>query len=130
MNKMGGLDSRMRITSATGLLAMLSTAGIPPLSGFWSKLLIVLALWQTGNHFYAFLAVALSVVTLGYMLVIQKKVFFGKVTDSLKNVREAGPMFLIPAVSLAAITVGVGLFCPLLFNSFLLPIQSLFGGAR
>jgi len=129
MNRLGGLDSRMRITSATGLLAMLSTAGIPPLSGFWSKLLIVIALWQTGNHAYAFVAVALSVVTLGYMLVIQKKVFFGKPTAELANVREAGPMFLLPAMSLAAVTVGVGLLCPMLFNSYLLPIKTLIVGA-
>jgi proton-translocating NADH-quinone oxidoreductase chain N len=130
MYKMGGLDSRMRITSATSLLGMLSIAGIPPLSGFWSKLLIIVALWQTDHRVYAMIAVAVSVVTLGYMLVLQKRIFFGKVADDLANVREAGPMFLLPAVSLAAITVGVGVFCPLLFNSFLLPIQTLFGGAR
>jgi NADH:ubiquinone oxidoreductase subunit 4 (subunit M) len=69
------------------------------------------------------------VVTLGYMLVMQRKIFFGKVSEDLANVREAGPMFLVPAVSLAAITVGVGVFCPLLFNSFLLPVKTLFGGA-
>ena len=129
MNKMGGLDSRMRITSVTGLLAMLSTAGVPPLAGFWSKLLIVVALWQTDHHVYAMIAIALSVITLAYMLVIQRKVFFGKVSEDLVNVREAGPMFLIPAVSLAAVTLGVGLLCPLLLNSFLLPIKTLFGGA-
>ncbi len=131
MNKMGGLDSRMRITSATGLLAMLSTAGIPPLAGFWSKLLIIIALWQTQNYTYAIIAVALSVVTLGYMLVIQKKVFFGKLAPELKNVTEAGPMFLIPAVALAAVTLGVGLLCPFLVNTFLLPnLETLLGGAK
>jgi proton-translocating NADH-quinone oxidoreductase chain N len=130
MDKMGGLDSRMKITSATGMVAMLSTAGIPPLAGFWSKLIIIVALWQTDHHVYAMIAVALSVVTLGYMLVMQKKIFFGKVSEDLAHVREAGPMFLLPAVSLAAVTVGVGVFCPMLFDSFLLPIQTLFGGAR
>jgi formate hydrogenlyase subunit 3/multisubunit Na+/H+ antiporter MnhD subunit len=132
MYRMGGLDTRMRITSVTGLLAMLSTAGVPPLAGFWSKLLIIMALWQTGHHVYAMIAVGLSVVTLGYMLMMQKRIFFGKVADDLANVREAGPMFLVPAVSLAAITVGVGIaiMFSLLFNSFLLPIPSIFGGAR
>ena len=45
MRKMGGLGSRMRVTSATSVIAMLSTAGIPPLAGFWSKLIIIVALW-------------------------------------------------------------------------------------
>jgi NADH-quinone oxidoreductase subunit L len=37
MGKMGGLISKTPITFATMLIATLAIAGIPPLSGFWSK---------------------------------------------------------------------------------------------
>jgi len=78
MNKLGGLGTKMPVTNATSLIAFLSTAGVPPLAGFWSKLIIVIALWQNGLHAYASIAVLASVLTLAYLLMMQRKVFFGK----------------------------------------------------
>ena len=49
MNKMGGLSSQMPVTSTTSVIATLSAAGVPPLAGFWSKLIIILALWDAGH---------------------------------------------------------------------------------
>ena len=46
IEELGGLQSRMPVTGTTSILAFLSTAGIPPLSGFWSKLIIIIAVWQ------------------------------------------------------------------------------------
>jgi multicomponent Na+:H+ antiporter subunit D len=124
MNKLGGLGSRMPITNATSLIAFLSTAGVPPLAGFWSKLIIVIALWQNGLHAYACLAVLASLLTLGYLLMMQRKVFFGILGDGLENVREAGFGIVFPASILAAITLGVGLVFPWIFNGVLMPISS------
>ena len=53
---MGGLGARMPVTSVTSVIGVLSTAGVPPLSGFWSKLIIVIALWQAGHYGYAAVA--------------------------------------------------------------------------
>jgi proton-translocating NADH-quinone oxidoreductase chain N len=124
MNQMGGLGSKMPCTNATSLVAFLSTAGVPPLSGFWSKFAIVLALWQSGLHAYAFIAILASVLTLAYLLMMQRKVFFGILPDSLQNAREAGAGIVVPAVALALVIVGVGLCFPLMFNSFLMPVGS------
>jgi proton-translocating NADH-quinone oxidoreductase chain N len=124
MNQMRGLGSKMPATNATSLVAFLSTAGVPPLSGFWSKLAIVLALWQSGLHAYAFVAILASVITLGYLLLMQRKVFFGLLPDRLANVTEAGAGIVVPAVALALVIVGVGLLFPLMFNSFLMPVSS------
>jgi proton-translocating NADH-quinone oxidoreductase chain N len=124
MNKLGGLGTKMPVTNATSLIAFLSTAGVPPLAGFWSKLIIVIALWQNGLHAYATIAVLASVLTLAYLLLMQRKVFFGILADGLQNVREAGWGITLPASILAAITVGVGLLFPWMFNSVLMPISS------
>jgi multicomponent Na+:H+ antiporter subunit D len=125
MNQMGGLGSKMPYTNATSLVAFLSTAGVPPLSGFWSKLLIIVALWQSGLYAYAFVAILASVLTLGYLLLMQRKVFFGILPAKWNNVKEATAGIVMPAVVLALIIVGVGLCFPLMFNSFLLPIGSI-----
>ena len=86
---MGGLASRMPVTRRRLRLAALSTAGMPPLSGFWSKLIIIVALWQTGHPVLAILAVAVSVLTLAYMLLMQRRVFFGQLRAGLESIREA-----------------------------------------
>jgi multicomponent Na+:H+ antiporter subunit D len=115
----------MPVTGVTSALAALSTAGIPPLSGFWSKLIIIIALWKCSQYIYAVIAVLASVITLAYMLTLQRKVFFGKLRAGLETVRESGFLLSLPAVILALIVIGVGIFFPLLMNSFLVPIGSL-----
>jgi len=126
MDKLGGLASKMPVTGGTSIVAMLSISGIPPLSGFWSKLLIIIALWQGAHYTYAFIAVIASVITLAYFLSFQRRVFFGKLTMGLENIKEAKFGLLLPAIILALLTLLIGLFFPLIFNKLILPIESLF----
>lgn len=119
MDQMGGLGTKMPITSLTATIALLSTAGIPPLSGFWSKLIIVAALWHAGLHGYAVIAVLSSLLTLAYFLGMERRAFFGKVTPAVANVREANLVLLAPAVLLALVTIGLGLCFPYLAESFM-----------
>jgi proton-translocating NADH-quinone oxidoreductase chain N len=77
ISRLGGLSKQMPITGASSVLAFLSAAGIPPLAGFWSKLLIIIATWQTGYHSAAFIAIFASIFTLAYFLRLQRRVFFG-----------------------------------------------------
>jgi multicomponent Na+:H+ antiporter subunit D len=104
---------------------MLSTAGIPPLSGFWSKLLIILAVWKAGHEGYAMVAILASVITLAYFLSMQRRVFFGKLTEACAGLKEAGLWALLPALLLAAITIVLGFTTPWLFNTFLVPVGSI-----
>jgi multicomponent Na+:H+ antiporter subunit D len=125
MDKLGGLANKMPVTGFTSVLAMLSTAGVPPLSGFWSKLLIVLGVWLSGAHAVAVTAILLSVVTLAYFLSMQRRVFFGRLAPGLEGVKEAGGWLLVPEIVLAVITLGLGLTMPWFFNTFLVPLRSL-----
>jgi len=128
MNKLSGLAEKMPITGTTSVLALLSTAGIPPLSGFWSKLIIVIALWTAGFYLFAMIAILASVLTLAYLLSMQRRVFFGKLGEGLREVKEAGPEIVIPALLLALILVGVGLFFPFIINAFVFPVGNILGG--
>jgi len=126
MQEMGGLGAKMPVTSITSIIAMLSTAGIPPFSGFWSKFLIVLALYAAGNYFYAGLALLASILTLAYLLTLQRKVFFGQLKAGLEGIREVGPGLITPQVVLALVIIFVGIFFPVVLHNFILPLQNIF----
>jgi multicomponent Na+:H+ antiporter subunit D len=114
MDRMGGIAARMPVTAGTSAVAALSIAGLPPLAGFWSKLLIVIALWTAGQYTFAVIAILTSLVTLAYFLSLQRRVFFGTLRAEWDAVREAGPALLVPTLALAFITVAVGLGFPAL----------------
>ena len=125
MNKMGGISQKMPVTGATSVIAFLSTCGIPPLAGFWSKIIIVIALWQASHYAYAALAILASIITLAYFLSMQRRVFFGKLRSGLENLKEADRGVLAVSIILAAITIGVGIFFPFVFNTLILPIKEI-----
>ena len=112
IEELGGLQSRMPITGVSSILAFLSTAGVPPLAGFWSKLLIIIAVWQRGNVFIAGLALFASIFTAAYFLRLQRKVFFGPAEEKLAEVKEASGHFKFAEIVLSAITVGFGFIFP------------------
>lgn len=72
---MQGLGRRIPITRATCLVGSLSLAGIPPLGGFWSKLIVIVVAVQCGHMLWAVTIVAMSIVALGYQLKVQRQAF-------------------------------------------------------
>ena len=116
MEKLGGMEHSMPWTSWTSVVALLSTAGVPPLSGFWSKLLIILALWEAGLKTYAVLALLFSIVTLAYFMIMQKKVFFGRKSQAAESSPEVSAPLLAPAVLMSAVIVALGLLFPYFYT--------------
>jgi multicomponent Na+:H+ antiporter subunit D len=109
LDEMGGLAKRMPVTAATNLVGALSIAGVPPLNGFWSKLIIIVALVQAGHPVFAVVAVLTSVLTLWYYLLIQRKAFFGKLNEKWAGVKEAPFWMTAATVLLALLCVGIGI---------------------
>jgi multicomponent Na+:H+ antiporter subunit D len=109
LRKMGGLSSRLPITSGSTLIASMSVAGIPPFAGFWSKLIIILAAVQAGYWFYAAWAVVISVVTLAYVMKITRYGFMGRIKKQLEVIVEVPAFMRIALVVLALICVLGGL---------------------
>jgi multicomponent Na+:H+ antiporter subunit D len=109
MENLGGLKKRMPVTAATSLIGSLSISGIPPLGGFWSKLIIIVAAVESGHIIMALIAVIISVVTLVYYLKFQGKTFFGSLRASLETVREVPLSMSIAVVILALVCVLAGL---------------------
>ncbi|MFA5095989.1 MAG: proton-conducting transporter membrane subunit [Candidatus Omnitrophota bacterium] len=127
IQEMSGLGSRMPWTALTCAVGSLSTAGMPPLAGFWSKLLIIIALWMSGNYAYAVIAILASLLTLAYFLYLQRNVFFGKAKEAFNKIEEAEFVILLPAVVFSAITFVVGVAFPWIWNTLLLRLPGIFG---
>jgi F420H2 dehydrogenase subunit N len=103
-----GLAKRMPLTAFTLAVAFLGLAGVPPLSGFWSKLLLILSV---ANGTYAWLALAAvlnSAFSLGYYAWIIKRMYMDD-PESTDKVREPFWFVLIFAVMVGLI-IGIGLF--------------------
>jgi multicomponent Na+:H+ antiporter subunit D len=127
LDEMGGLAKRMPVTAATNLVGSLSIAGVPPLNGFWSKLIIIIALVQAGQWGFALAAVLASVLTLWYYLLIQRKAFFGKLDERWKDIKEAPFWMLASNVILALLCLGVGLFFALMIKTWIQPAADALG---
>jgi len=109
MRKMGGLAETMPVTRATCTVASASIAGIPPFSGFWSKLLLVWA--AVAAHFYwvAAIIVFVSLCTLIMYLKVQRHVFLGELPESLRQTKENTGSMLVSMVFLACLSALMGL---------------------
>jgi len=121
LDEMGGLAKRMPVTAAANLVGSLSIAGVPPLNGFWSKLIIIIALVQAGHMGFAVVAVLASVLTLWYYLLIQRKAFFGKLDERWKDIKEAPFWMLASNVILALLCIGIGIFFSLTIKTWVRP---------
>lgn len=121
LEELGGLGKVVPVTAGTNLVGALSIAGVPPLAGFWSKLIITMALIQAREFGYALIAILASILTLWYYLLIQRKAFFGRVSEKWLQVREA-PFWMSAAnVVLALVCVLVGIFFTPIFKTWISP---------
>ena len=120
LRQMGGLKEKMPVTAATSLVASMSIAGVPPFSGFWSKLIIIVACVQGRHYVYAFLAALVSVVTLAMFMKVQRYAFYGEVPERWLNVREVPFSMKLAMVALSVMCVAGGvLLIPQVSGMFL-----------
>ncbi len=74
----------------TMMLALFSLAGIPPLAGFFGKLFIFMSIADTGEYVLLFIALANTVISLYYYLLIIRAMFISPETAIEKNIPVSG----------------------------------------
>lgn len=109
MKEMGGLAQKMPVTRATATVASASIVGIPPFSGFWSKLILVIAAIQSGFIWVAAIIVFVSLCTLIMYLKVQRYVFLGELPENLQQTKENTGSMLVAMISLACLCLLMGL---------------------
>lgn len=105
-----GLGKRAPITAFALLIFLLSLIGIPPLAGFWSKVVLILAAIDTGGYL-ALLAVALilnSAISLFYYGRVIKYMYMTKEKDA-PRIKEPTPYVVALLLAVIAIVL-IGLF--------------------
>jgi multicomponent Na+:H+ antiporter subunit D len=131
MKQLGGVREKMPITGAATNLAALSIAGVPPFSGFWSKLVILVATLQAGHYAVGGIAIAMAFVTLAYYVKVQREVIFGSIKSAVEKAREVPAVMYVPLVILAVVCVGFGLLYPVVGYRILEPARdALLNGAE
>ena len=117
LHRLGGLLRRSPFIAAMFLLGALSLAGIPPLSGFFGKVALVQAGFESEAWVITGISIAVSVLTLFSMTKIWAGVFWGEPSEAppLRSARGTGPL-RAPAlmntatIALVAVTVAVAIF--------------------
>jgi len=109
LREMGGLAEKLPVTRATCTIASASIVGIPPFSGFWSKLILVVAAIQAHFYWVAAIIVFVSLCTLIMYLKVQRYVFLGELPENLQQVKENKGTMLVAMIFLACLCVLMGL---------------------
>jgi len=113
LKELGGLGKRMPVTSGCTRIASLSIAGVPPFNGFWSKLIIVIAVAWAGHYWLAAVTVLVSFVTLVTFVKVQRYVVQGEPSGKTASAREVSAGMTMPMVVLATLCVVMGLIAVL-----------------
>jgi multicomponent Na+:H+ antiporter subunit D len=121
LRRMPGVLARSPVTGYTNLIGAMSICGIPPLGGFWSKIIIIFACIQADRPILAFIAIAVSILTLGYYFKAVTPVLFGSNGSHSADVGKPITITMaIPMVTLAILSIiGVLLLLPNTGRAFL-----------
>ena len=112
LDKIKGLGRRMPITALGLVISLLALAGVPPLNGFWSKLMLFGAALDAGPvapwaPWLAIAGVLNSALSLAYYAWIIRKMYFEGETE--KRVSEPKSVIAVMIFSIIFI-VGIGIF--------------------
>jgi len=116
---LGGISNTYPILGVMFMIPALSLAGLPPLSGFWSKLLLIKAGFEAQQYLIIAISLMVSLLTLFSMTKIWNYAFW-KDAPPCKTAKPAEPdsklfsypniLMLIPMLLLTLITILIGFF--------------------
>ncbi len=115
MNEMGGLRKYLPVTHITFLIATLTIAGVPPLSGFFSKDEILVAAFHH-DKFIFFIQLFVAGLTAFYMFRLYFRVFWNKEPHYHHTPHDAPMSMKFPLMFLAMFSFVAG-FLP--FNEWI-----------
>ena len=107
LKQMGGLSLRMPVTSLCCRIGALSISGVPPFNGFFSKLIIIIALVMAGRPILAVLATLVALVTLLSFVKVQRYALEGDPEPGAARAHEA-PVLMCVAMAVLALVCVLG----------------------
>lgn len=130
--KLGGMAGPLPLVAVGVIIGSLVSMGMPGFSGFIAEFPIFLGIWKT-QWVVAVVAALSIVITASYVLLVVRRVFFGRMPAELEgHIRPINAFDKIALVLLCTIMVGLGLFPALMVPWVQTGVQhvlSLLGGA-
>jgi formate hydrogenlyase subunit 3/multisubunit Na+/H+ antiporter MnhD subunit len=133
MSELGGLGKRMPVTAVCFFIGAFSISGLPPFSGFMSKLTIFMAGAQAGMWSAVGIGIFTSLLTLIVVIRAGQAVFWGSPKSSalsLESIKEAPASLYVAMAALAGVSVLLGVYPQIaypLLNKATLSIAGLLG---
>ena len=111
LKDMGGLRKYLPVTHISFFIACLAIAGIPPLSGFFSKEEILLAAYNNNRPVY-FIALITSGITAFYMFRLYFSIFWNKEISILNDHHKKSPLAMTLPLVILAVGAALAGFIP------------------
>ena len=108
LRKSGGLLRSRPLLAALFLIPALSLGGIPPLSGFWAKYLVIDASFNGGEAWLGGLGLFVGLLTLFSMSKIWIEAFQKPGPDGAEPARRVPVVMLVASALLGLVTVWIG----------------------
>jgi len=132
ISKLEGIGKKMPITGLSASIGLLGLGGVPPLSGFWSKLFIISAAASViVDPILAFTLAFLvfnSVFDAAYYIWVFQRIIFKPVADESRSATEVSAFMWMPILVLASLLIIITLRLDFFVTFAQVALRSLFGG--
>ena len=133
MSNLGGIARKMPYTATFAMIAVLTMIGVPPTSGFMAEWILFTGALQTGTEnmdsfrvILFSLAILTTILTSAYLLVMYKKIFFGKISPRFEKLRDVNRYAILPMAFLAGATLFLGVYPDPIINPIIAYSESIF----
>jgi multicomponent Na+:H+ antiporter subunit D len=110
LKELGGLYRHYPLLALLFMIPALSLGGIPPLSGFFAKFIVIKSALINREYLLVFVALSVGVLTIYSMTKIWTQAFWSKEKVPLINRTAIPAALIIPVIIMAAATVLIGIF--------------------
>lgn len=123
IRNLGGFYKQYPYLAILFFIPAFSLAGVPPLSGFWGKLILLKAALNSSHYIITAIALLVSLLTLYSMTKIWTQVFWKEQSTHAPSLESFGTLklfvTLFPVIILAMMTLTIGLFPQQIFKVML-----------
>jgi NADH-quinone oxidoreductase subunit M len=131
--RLGGMVKPLPLVAIGVIVGSLVSMGMPGFSGFIAEFPIFRGIWSTNLWWMAIVAAVSIVVTASYVLLVVRRVFFGKMPEEFEHhIPPISTLDKIALVLLMALMIGIGLLPALMVPWVQTGVQhilTLLGGA-
>ena len=112
-------------------VASFSIIGLPPMGGAWSKWFLVTGAVEAGQPLMAFVFMASSLLSIGYLMPIVVRAFFRESPEPVEGEHAHGeaPLLMLLPICTTALLCFVVFFCTDAVYDLLAPVFGLASGA-